>query len=138
MPGYHKTVLLLAIFILAALHSSAAGVSEVVGIWEGESLCTVPTSPCKNEHVVYEIKPDKDHADGVTIAGFKIVEGKREWMVTLPCTYDRGTKTLGCEMNGRKWGYWEFKLTGKELAGTLVVDKEKTLYRRIHVKKTSK
>lgn len=36
-----------------------------------------------------------------------------------------------------RWGYWEFKLTGKELIGTLVVDQEKTLYRRVRVKKVS-
>ncbi len=126
------------LLVLLANGQAATGVEAVTGTWEGESLCTIPSSPCKNEHVVYEIKPDRGTANGVTIEAFKIVDGKREWMGNLPCKYDAPATTLGCEANFRKWGYWEFKLTGNELVGTLVVDKEKTLYRRIRVKKTSK
>ena len=36
--------------------------SEVIGTWEGQSKRTIPDSPCHDEHVIYEIAPDKDKA----------------------------------------------------------------------------
>ncbi len=115
----------------------SAPASEILGTWEGESKCTIPDSPCRDEHVVYEIAADKSKAASAPLKldGYKVVNGERIFMGTLQCDYDSPKKTLACTFRGRSFDDWQFTLSGTTLQGTLTVDAGKTLYRKITVSK---
>jgi hypothetical protein len=108
---------------------------HVVGRWEGESICTVPNSPCHDEHVVYHIARDQDDAAKLRMQAFKIVNRKEEYMGDVICSLDpHGTK-LSCTANTTKKDDWEFQISGDTLTGTLTIGEEKTLYRRVRATK---
>ena len=131
-------MLLSCVVLRAALQSvGAADVSEILGTWEGQSLCTVPNSPCHDEHVVYHFKK-KDHGDKLVVSANKVVNGEELFMGDLECQYSAAAKTLSCSAHTRQNDDWEFQVSGKHMTGTLVMGKEKTLYRKVSVDKTSK
>lgn len=100
------------------------------GNWTGESLCTIKDSPCHDEHVIYRM--EEPGTDGkMKLQMDKVVSGKPEPMGTLNCTFDPATSTITCPM---QVNVWSFKVTGKEIEGTLTVA-DGRLYRRISVKK---
>lgn len=39
--------------VAGAMASGASDLAEVVGTWEGETICQVANSPCHDEHVIY-------------------------------------------------------------------------------------
>ena len=109
--------------------------AEILGTWEGESKCTVPSSPCRDEHVVYEIATEKTATSSLKLDGYKIVNGERQFMGTLRCDYNPSKKNLSCTFRGKDYDDWEYTLSGDILQGTLTMDGGKTLYRRISVKR---
>ena len=112
---------------------------SAVGTWHGESICTDKSrTACKNEEVVYRIEEVAGKPGVLTILGDKIIEGQRVPMGKLECKYDEAAGTLSCEFTRRQThGLWEFKVSGDEMNGTLVVLPEKTLGRRVHVTRVS-
>src|SRR5262249_17617784 len=72
---------------------------DVLGEGEGESKCMVPDSPCRDEHVIYEITRAKDAKNDLLAAGYKLVNGERQFMGTLVCHLDAGRATLTCSAN---------------------------------------
>lgn len=113
---------------------SPADNKAVVGTWEGESKCTVPDSPCRDEHVRYRIAVVKDDPSKLSAAADKIVQGVPQFMGTLICEYRQ--PVLSCTGNTAKQDDWQFRLSGADMTGTLVIGKEKTLYRRVALHKT--
>lgn len=101
---------------------------SVAGTWEGSSLCTVPSSPCRDEHVVYRIKPEGDSPMKFAIDADKIVNGQEDFMGTIHCTYTAEKKELFCDTSGD----WRFAVEGDAMTGTLHL-KDGTLYRNISV-----
>src|SRR5215472_7798936 len=83
-------------------------VKAVLGSWEGESKCTVPTSPCHDEHVLYQITEDKKDPFQLDIDGYKIVDGAPEFMGTLACHYQSKVGALSCTSSSRERDDWEF------------------------------
>src|SRR5215470_18608771 len=79
---------------------------DVLGEWEGESKCTVPDSPCHDEHVIYQITRAKDANDRLSIAAYKVVNGERQFMGALGCRLDAGRATLTCSGNTAKHDEW--------------------------------
>ncbi len=126
------SILVLAAGFLFATAAFADAPATVAGTWEGESKCTVPNSPCHDEHVVYEIT---DKSGKVSIDAYKIVNGAKDFMGTLECQYSASSGKLSCPQDGRMKAYWEFAVTGRNMKGTLTVDDSKTLYRKIDVQK---
>ena len=120
------------VMVLLSIGLMAQTADAPLGTWEGESVCQVP-KPCTTEHVIYEIKS----AEGgkLTIKADKVVNGQREWMGDLTCTWSGQEQKLSCPMEGRKPGDWVFTLKGDTLTGTLVTRSEGVLYRKITVKK---
>ncbi len=116
--------------LLLGCTMSARAPKDLSGDWEGESLCTVPNSPCHNEHVIYRISQDKDAPGHYTIGGDKVVNGEQQWMGDLHCVYEQAKANLRCV----KPGVWEFIVAGDTMTGTLKLD-DGTLYRRISVRK---
>jgi len=51
--------LFLPVAFAAAQSGSSRDNAEILGAWEGESKCTLPDSPCHDEHVIYEISADR-------------------------------------------------------------------------------
>lgn len=124
----------LLLLLLFSILVPAGPSASLVGTWEGESKCTVPNSPCHDEHVVYEIKPKGD-AGETTIGAYKIVNGEKLFMGDIDCAPQKG-QTVSCRYNGNsKPNEWVFVQSGNTLDGTLYVDKERTVYRKIHVEK---
>lgn len=108
---------------------------DVIGTWEGDSTCTVPNSPCHDEHALYRIRPDKDDPEKLTLEGFKVVDKKAQFMGNLACKYAADSRTLTCSGNTPKRDVWTFQVGDATMDGTLTTGKEKTLYRKISLKK---
>lgn len=122
-------ILLLVLSATAFATDKPASDEAVIGSWEGQSICTVKDSPCHDEHVVYEIQRS---GTGLKIDAYKMVNGEKDFMGALPCTFDASTSLLHCSNPGD----WNFKISGAHMEGTLhLTDSAKTLYRRVTLDK---
>ena len=113
-------------------------VSKLVGDWFGESICVNKEKfpACHDEQVVYHVVVASGKTDTVTIAADKIVNGKPQAMGTFDFVYDARKQTLTSEFkNDRVHIIFEFAVKGDLLEGTLSSLPERTLARRIKVKK---
>ena len=140
IAGIPVGIFLLRCASSAAQSKSPDPPSEILGTWEGESKCTVPGSPCHDEHVIYEIAIDKRKAASASLKmdGYKVVNRERQFMGTLRCDYDSSKKNLSCTSRGKSFDDWQYTLSALTLQGTLTIDADKTLYRKITVKENSK
>lgn len=114
-----------------------SGDKAVIGSWEGESKCMVPDSPCRDEHVLYQIAEDKKDPFQLTLDAYKVIEGTPDFMGTLTCSYQGKTGALSCTSSNKEKDDWEFHVMGDTMAGRLVLD-GKTVYRRITLHKSQK
>jgi hypothetical protein len=132
-----KAFMMALLFLISVtlLHAKEDEPSPAIGTWEGESICTVPSSPCHDEHVIYEIAPDPKVPDKLNASAYKVVEGEKQFMGTLNCAWQKGDNILSCTSKGRYVDDWEFHVTAKEMTGTLVIGKERQLYRKVSVTK---
>ena len=113
-------------------------VSKLVGDWSGESICVNKEKfpACNNERVVYHVVVASGKTDTVTITADKIVNNKPETMGTFDFVYDARRQTLTSEFkNDRVHIIFEFAVKGDFLEGTLTNLPDRTLVRRIKVKK---
>jgi hypothetical protein len=123
--------MMLALAITLLLLPLQSPAPTLAGAWEGSSLCTVPNSPCHDEHVVYHIKAaEAKDPTKFAIDANKIVNGAEESMGTLQCTFTPRKNELYCDTVGD----WRFTVTGNTMSGTLNL-KDGTLYRRVNLKK---
>ena len=99
--------------------------------------CTVPDSPCHDEHVVYHIAADKKNPAQLNIDADKIVNGSPQFMGTVFCQYHANEANLSCTANTDKKDDWEFHISANTMTGTLTLGPEKQLFRRINVRKIS-
>ena len=127
----------IAIFLAIPLAWSQAqpDSAAVIGTWEGESKCTLPDSPCHDEHALYRIKTDKNKSPKLSIDAYKVINGSPEFMGTITCDYYSSQSTLSCTGNTPKQDDWEFHVSGDTMTGTLKIGTEKTLYRRVTLRK---
>ena len=135
--SYRPKITLAALMLFSMVVPAARALdrNDVIGTWEGESKCTVPNSPCHDEHVIYEIVGDKRSKEVFRIDAYKLVEGQRAFMGAIDCTLTAASSALTCVSHGAKEGVWEFKIDGEHMTGTLTVGPEKQLYRKISVDK---
>jgi hypothetical protein len=113
-------------------------VSNLVGNWSGESLCVNKDKfpACHDERVVYRIAKASGEANKLTITMDKIVNDKPENMAVLDFVYDEQKQTLSGEFTRNNWrGIWEFAIKGDLIDGTLATLPDRTIVRRIKVKK---
>jgi hypothetical protein len=120
--------LLLAATLLLLLQAPQSAAPSVAGAWEGSSLCTVPNSPCHDEHVVYHIKPDAKESARFLIDADKVIDGKEEFMGTIECIFTAEKSELYCDTAGD----WRFTVKEGTMTGTLNL-KNGTLYRKVSV-----
>ena len=124
---FQRSVLLLFVLIFG----KSVTAQSFEGIWKGASLCQVKNSPCHDEIVVYHISKDSNGNSYEVIAN-KIVDGKEDYMGTIPFTYDSKQKVF-VSVDSVRNARWEFKVTGNTMKGTLMYKRD--LYRIIDVKK---
>ena len=123
-----KTLLIFP-FLLALGKISIA--QSLVGVWKGTSLCQVKNSSCHDENVVYHISK-RSGADSYQVDASKIIDGKEDDMGILNFSFNAEQKILFL-VDSVKQVKWEFKLTGKEMHGTLI--SRGNLYRIIDLKR---
>ncbi len=119
------------LFALGTPLSLHASDKAVLGSWEGDAKCAMPDSPCHDEHVLYQITEDRKDSFQLNLDAYKVIEGAPEFMGTLTCRYDGKAGVLSCTTSTREKDDWEFHVTGDTMAGRLMTDDGKTLYRRI-------
>ena len=107
----------------------------IAGIWEGDSKCTVPDSPCHDEHVVYDIKSDPKAGGHFTVDAYKIVTGQRDFMGALDCQFTPAEHVLRC-VGRRPDDIWTFTVSGRSMGGTLTIGAEKQLFRKVAVSRS--
>src|SRR5512147_692634 len=101
--------LALALALLLLPFQAPVSSPTIAGDWEGSSLCTVPNSPCHDEHVIYHIKAtNSNDPTKYAIDANKIVNGAEESMGTLQCSFTAEKNELYCDTVGD----WRFKITG--------------------------
>ena len=111
-----RTLLCLAIALSACSAAAQRAVQPpVLGEWRGRSTCLITPSPCNNEVVVYEIRPDSTFGDSLSMQADKIVNGAREDMGTLRCGWHEPDLTCPVRTAGR----WRFSQRGDTLSGVL-------------------
>jgi stress response protein SCP2 len=125
--NFQRSILLLFILILGKTVTA----QSFEGIWKGTSLCQIKNSPCHDEVVVYHISKDSNGNSYEVIAN-KIVDGKEDYMGTIPFTYDSKQKVF-VSVDSVRNARWEFKITGSVMKGTLMYKGD--LFRIIDVKK---
>jgi hypothetical protein len=122
--------LLLVLTLLLTLGNISTA-QTLVGTWKGTSLCQIKNSPCHDEIVVYHISKDSSGHSYQVDAG-KIIDGKENDMGTLSFSFDPQKKILFL-VDSVKNIRWEFKISGKEMHGTLI--SKGNLYRIIDLKR---
>jgi hypothetical protein len=113
-------------------------ISRLVGDWSGESICVNKEKflSCNDEQVVYRIVVASGKTDTVTITADKIVNNKPVTMGTFDFVFDARRQTLTSEFkNDRVHIIFELAVKGDLLEGTLATLPDRTLVRRIKVKK---
>jgi len=113
-------------------------ISKLVGDWSGESICVNKEKfpACNNEQVIYHVVVASGKTDTVTITADKIVNNKPETMGTFDFVYNAQRQTLASEFkNDKVHIIFEFAVKGDFLEGTLATLPDRTLVRRIRVKK---
>jgi hypothetical protein len=125
--NFQRSILLLFILILGKTVTA----QSFEGIWKGTSLCQIKNSPCHDEVVVYHISKDSNGRSYEVIAN-KIIDGKEDYMGTIPFTYDSKQKVF-VSVDSVRNARWEFKITGSAMKGTLMYKGD--LFRIIDVKK---
>jgi len=123
---------------IGGLSVRAADKKAVLGSWEGDSKCTVADSPCHDGHVLYQIAEDKKDPFQLNIDAYKIIEGTPDFMGTLGCHYESKTGALSCTSSNKDNDDWEFHVMGDAMAGRLLIDHGKTLYRRVTLHRVPK
>jgi hypothetical protein len=105
----------------AALASGAVPKGEIIGAWQGVSMCVKsPEFPdCHDESVEY------DFYDGpggtVHLAAYTFFDGQKNLIEEMDCTYDEKAGSWTSEsQNPRYRGLWTFTVAGDALSGTLV------------------
>lgn len=125
-------------FIISATSLLPASDKAVLGSWEGDSKCTVPDSPCHDEHVLFQITQDKKDPFLLDLDAYKLIEGNPEFIGTMACSYDSKAGALSCTTSTKDKDDWEFHVMGDAMAGRLMLDGGKTLYRRVTLRRSPK
>jgi len=112
---------------------SAQDVPQIAGTWRGDSVCAVPNTPCRNEVNVYRFSEIPGKANRFSCTAAKIVGGKEIVMGRDEWTYDVAKHMLQTVAPNPTI---RLVLNHDILDGALVLP-DSTIYRRIHLKKST-
>jgi len=122
--------LALAFALSASKRESVSDIANLVGDWNGTSLCQVKPSACHDESVIFRLS--HPHDNKITVQADKLVDGKPVTMGSGEWTYDEAAHSLTWQIPR---GTWKLVVEGNEMNGTLVVP-ENVIFRRIHLTKS--
>jgi len=131
------TAAVLVLSWLGAVQGGMAGhpTSELVGRWHGTSICTKAdwNAACHDEEALYEFT--EGAAPGHVLSkGYKIVNGKPEYMGDLDVAYDETARAWVAEYSGpRVQTRWIFEVHENELNGRAVFPPSMRVGRTIHI-----
>jgi hypothetical protein len=113
-----------AVAIAGAAYAGAANAPkrEILGTWQGTSICThIPgNEACHDETVRYEFTDLPKRGDAVHLNALKLVAGRFESMGEMDFRYDRPRNRWASEFESRRGrGVWTFTVHDSALTGTL-------------------
>ena len=111
---------------------SNGSTDQLLGPWNGRSLCVTQRPACTDETVLYRISRNAPAGLGFQIEMNKIVTGEVQWMVSLNCRFDEVRQQLVCPVTG---GQWQFRWDGSMLLGGLIDEGNVALVRFATVRK---
>jgi len=88
--------------------------------------------------VFFQISVDRKDPFQLNLDAYKIIEGSPEFMGSLSCHYESKAGALSCTSSNKEKDDWEFHVIGDTMAGRLLVDDGKTLYRRLTLHRSPK
>ena len=118
--------------------TQSSDISTLVGNWTGESICADKKKfpACNDEQVIYRVVQSPDKANTVTITMDKLVNNKPDTMLVDDFVYDAQKRLLTSEFkNSRVHLIIEFAVKGDLMEGTVSALPDKSLVRRIKLKK---
>jgi hypothetical protein len=118
--------------------NQSSDISTLVGNWVGESICADKQKfpGCNDEQVIYRVVKSPDKANTVTITMDKLVNNKPDTMGVEDFVYDAQKRILTSEYkNSRVHLIIEFAVKGDLMEGTVTALPDKSLVRRIKLKK---
>jgi hypothetical protein len=128
-------VLLLSWLVIMQGGAAAHPTSELVGRWTGSSVCTKAdwNAACHDEEALYDFQ--EGVAPGHVLSkGYKMVNGKPEYMGDLDFAYDETAKAWVAEFSGTSvQSRWIFEPHGDDLRGRAVLLPSMRVGRTIHV-----
>jgi hypothetical protein len=130
--------MIVGVVLAAAL--TAAPKSEVLGRWQGTSICTrIPgNESCHDEKVIYDFMNVPGAPDSVRLNAAKIVNGRPEPMGELDFRFDPAHRRWACEFTSRRGrGVWVLWIRGAALTGKLYLLPDSTIARNVSARKTS-
>ena len=116
----------------------SSDISMLVGNWVGESICADKQKfpGCNDEQVIYRVVKSADKANTVTITMDKLVNNKPDTMGVEDFVFDAQKRMLTTEYkNSRVHLIIEFAVKGDLMEGTVTALPDKSLVRRIKLKK---
>ena len=122
--------ILLALLSCAASNASdkrRPAAADLVGNWEGTSICQVKPSPCHDEHVIFRLShPQRDK---INVQADKIVDSKPVTMGVDDWRYDDDSHALIYELPR---GTWRLLVNENDMSGTLVTTGN-IVFRKVHL-----
>lgn len=120
--------------IAATSWSAARQVArQIAGTWRGNSVCALANTPCRDEVNVYRFSEIEGKVNHFSCTGSKIVAGTEVVMGSTEWIYDSSKHMLQTVTANPTI---QLTLDNDTLDGVLVLA-DKTVYRRIHLKKSS-
>lgn len=134
-----RSALLFSFLMAVVSASEAQDTKAILGVWRGTSICAnrEATPACKDEEVVYEFREMTPPAAGkLSLKADKVVNEKVLRMGVLDFVWDPKAGVWSCEIQTRYHGLWSFAPPkGGELTGTLVLLPDRTVVRKVAVRR---
>ena len=107
------------LLLIAPAWPQAESAASVTAWWEGESKCTLPDSPCHDEHALYRIAADKKNLAQPELDAYSVVPGSPQFMGAVTCQYRAGQASQSCSDNITRRDDREFHISSETMTGTL-------------------
>ncbi len=111
---------------------ASASDESPVGDWRGDSICQVRESACRDEDSLYHVSRLPGKPGWFSMKADKIVDGKPVTMGTSDCSYDAPRHTLECALPR---AVLRFTVAGNKMEGAMTLLPDKTLWRKISLKR---
>jgi hypothetical protein len=137
-----RKAVLLSFLLAVSSTLEAQDAKAILGVWTGTSLCVnrEAAPACRDEEVILEFRETTPPAAGrLTLKADKVVNGEVAPMGELDFAWDPKASAWACEIQTRNHGLWTFPPPkGEDLSGTLVLLPDRTLVRKIAVKRSKR